>query len=199
MVQWLRHQLMGWKVLGSQLCTSSTPEQVVKGPMGSCKSTTPSSFSLTSNLIISVQPLWASNLYEFHTLLSFKPFWVSNPSEFQTLLSFKPFWVSNPSEFQTLMSFKPLRVFNLYGPQTFMRFKPLWVSNPYEFQTLVSFKPLRVFNLYGPQTFMSYKCSWLSNSYWLPSALLNKGKRDQWPLFSHPSSTMSAPTCYIQT
>ena len=38
--------------LGSHLGTGSNPERAFKGPMGRCKATTPSSFSLTSNRVI---------------------------------------------------------------------------------------------------------------------------------------------------
>ena len=47
-VQWLCHQLMGWKVLGLYLGTGFNPMQ---GSMGRYKVTTPSSLSLTSNRV----------------------------------------------------------------------------------------------------------------------------------------------------
>ena len=33
MAQWLHHQLMGWKVLGSHLGTGSNPERIFSDPM----------------------------------------------------------------------------------------------------------------------------------------------------------------------
>ena len=36
---------------GSYLGTGSNPKQIFKGPMGRCKATTPTSFSLTSNRV----------------------------------------------------------------------------------------------------------------------------------------------------
>ena len=51
MVQWLSLLLMGWWVLGSHLGTGSNTKHICKGPMGRCKATTPSSFSLTSNRV----------------------------------------------------------------------------------------------------------------------------------------------------
>ena len=37
--------------MGSHLGTGSNPEWAIKGPMGRCKATTPSSLSLTSNRV----------------------------------------------------------------------------------------------------------------------------------------------------
>ena len=51
MLQWLSYRLMGWFVLGSYLGTGSNPERVFKGTMGRCKANTPSSLSLTSNMV----------------------------------------------------------------------------------------------------------------------------------------------------
>ena len=51
MAQWLCHRLIGWLVLGSHLGTGSNPERVFKDPIGRCVATTPSSLSLTSNMV----------------------------------------------------------------------------------------------------------------------------------------------------
>ena len=62
MTQWLSHRLVGWYVLGSYLGTGSNPSGFfLKGPIFRCNATTPSSFSLTSNRVNTINLLSWTN------------------------------------------------------------------------------------------------------------------------------------------